>query len=144
IYLAWKWKTWAPAEIAWPDPRGLALIAVGSGLFAVSSANIGREWLQGLSLVTNLCGATLLLGGTAALRWLWPSLAFLLFMFPLPYAVEHTLGWPLQKVAAVATEFVLQTLGYPTYRDAMILYCQDHVLEVKNACNGLSMLLTFF
>lgn len=145
VYLAWKWKVWAPTEIAWPDPMGLAFIVGGALLFlAAGFFNIGKEWLQGASLVLNLCGATLLLGGPAALRWLWPSLAFLLFMFPLPYEVEHTLGWPLQKIAAVATEFVLQTIGYSTYREGMILHCQDHVLEVKNACNGLSMLLTFF
>ncbi len=145
VYLAWMWRTWAPTEIAWPDPLGLAFIVGGAALFLVAGlTNTGKEWLQGLSLVINLCGATLLLGGTVALRWLWPSLAFLLFMFPLPYSVEVTLGWPLQKVAAIATEFVLQTIGYPTYREGMILHCQDHVLEVKNACNGLSMLLTFF
>ena len=143
VYLAWMWKRWAPTEIAWPDPLGLAFIAVGSGLFAVSSANIGREWLQGFSLVVNLCGATLLLGGKATLRWLWPSLAFLLFMFPLPYRVERELGWPMQKIAAIGSEFVLQTVGYPTYREGVILHCKDHVLEVQNACNGLSMLLTF-
>ena len=145
VYLAWMWRVWAPTEIAWPDPLGLAFIVGGAALFLVAGlTNTGKEWLQGLSLVINLCGATLLLGGTVALRWLWPSLAFLLFMFPLPYSVEVTLGWPLQKVAAIATEFVLQTIGYPTYREGMILHCQDHFLEVKNACNGLSMLLTFF
>lgn len=145
IYLAWKWKDWAPAEFAWPDPLGLAFIGAGAVIFIVAGVlGIGKEWLQGASLVLNLCGATLLLAGPAALRWLWPSLAFCLFMFPLPYGVEVALGWPLQKIAAVASEFTLQTLGYPTYRAGMILHCQDHVLEVKNACNGLSMLLTFF
>jgi exosortase len=145
VYLAWKWKKWAPTEIAWPDPMGLAFIVGGALLFlAAGFFDIAKEWLQGLSLVLNLCGATLLLGGPQALRWLWPSLAFLMFMFPLPYKVEIALGWPLQKVAAVATEFVLQTIGYATFREGMILHCQDHVLEVKNACNGLSMLLTFF
>jgi len=145
VYLAWKWKAWAPKEIAWPDAMGLAFIVGGAALFLLAREfDIAREWLQGLSLVLNLCGATLLLGGPAALRWLWPSLAFLMFMFPLPYKVEIALGWPLQKIAAIATEYVLQTIGYATYREGMILHCQDHVLEVKNACNGLSMLLTFF
>jgi len=90
-----------------------------------------------------LFGAALLLGGIGAIRWLWPSLAFLLFMFPLPYFVEIGLFWPLQKIAAVASEFVLQTCGYATYRQGVILHCQDHVLEVQRACSGLSMVLTF-
>jgi exosortase len=143
-YLAWMWRDWAPAEIAWPDARGLGFVVGGAVLFVVAGRlNIAKEWLQGASLVLNLCGAALLLGGAGALRWLWPALVFLMFMFPLPYDVEHRLGWPLQKVAATGAAFALQTLGYPTFREGVILHVQDHILEVQNACNGLSMLLTF-
>jgi len=143
-YLAWHWKDWAPTKIRWPELWGLAFLGGGIGLFlAAGKINLAKEWLQGLSFVLNLCGATLLLGGWAALRWLAPALAFLMFMFPLPYRVEHALGWQLQRVAASASEFVLQTAGYPTYREGVVLYCKDHVLEVANACSGLSMLLTF-
>ncbi len=144
VFLAWHWRERAPARLRWPDPWGLAFIAGGIALFfAADKFNIAREWLQGLSLVLNLCGAALLLGGWPTLRWLAPALAFLLFMFPLPYSVEHALGSKLQLVAAVASEFVLQTIGYPTYREGIVLYVKDHVLEVEKACSGLSMLLTF-
>lgn len=143
-YLLYAWWPQAPRSIRWPQPWGLAFVAAGMTLFLVASAtNIAKEWLQGLSLVVNLCGVILLLGGWRALSWAWPAAAFLMFMFPLPYKVEHALGWYLQKTAAVASEFVLQTIGYPTYREGVILHCGDHVLEVQNACNGLSMLLTF-
>jgi exosortase len=143
-YLAWHWRAWAPARLRWPDPWGLAFVAGGVVLFAAADKlNVAREWLQGLSLVVNLCGVALLLGGWAALRWLAPPLAFLLFMFPLPFRVEHALGWQLQKVAAIASEFVLQTIGYPTYRTGVVLHVRDQVLEVEKACSGLSMLLTF-
>jgi exosortase len=144
VFLAWHWREWAPARLRWPEPWGLAFLAGGIGLFvAAGKINIAKEWLQGLSLVVNLCGAALLLGGWNVLRWLVAPLAFLLFMFPLPYKAEIALGWELQKVAAIASEFVLQTIGYPTYREGVILHVKDHVLEVKNACSGLSMLLTF-
>ncbi|MCI0700405.1 MAG: exosortase/archaeosortase family protein [Planctomycetia bacterium] len=143
-YLAWHWKQWAPERIKWPNTWGLAFIAGGIGLFLVAGlSNIAKEWLQGLSFVLNLCGIALLLGGWPTLRWLWPALAFLMFMFPLPYSVERTLGWQLQKVAAIASEFTLQTIGYPTYREGIVLHVQDHALEVEKACSGLSMLLTF-
>lgn len=144
VYLAWHWRTWAPTRVKWPDPWGLAFLATGVALFFVAEKlNFGREWLQGLSLIINLSGAVLLLGGWNALRWLAVPIAFLLFMFPLPYRVEHRFGWELQKIAAMASEFVLQTIGYPTYREGVILYVKDHVLEVEKACSGLSMLLTF-
>ncbi len=144
LFLACYWREWAPRRIKWPDPWGLAFLAVGYGLFKVVDIyNVAKEWLQGLSLVLCLCGGTLLLGGWSALRWLAPSLAFLLFMFPLPYRVEHALGGKLQTVAAIASEFTLQTIGYPTYREGNVLHAKDHILEVEKACSGLSMLLTF-
>ena len=143
-YLAWMWRDSAPKTIRWPDPWGLTFIAAGVLIFVEAGlTNVVKEWQQGLSFVLNLCGATLLLGGWKALRWLWPALAFLLFMFPLPYKVEHALGWQLQKTAAIASEYVLQTIGYPTYRQGVVLHVQDHTLEVEKACSGLSMLLSF-
>lgn len=143
-YLAWHWREWAPERIRWPEPWGLAFVAGGGAMFVMAGQfNIAKEWIQGLSLVINVCGAVLLLGGWKALKWLWPAAAFLLFMFPLPYRVEHALGWQLQKVASIASEYVLQTIGYATYREGIILHVKDHTLRVEEACSGLSMLLTF-
>lgn len=143
-YLAWHWRAWAPERVRWPEPWGLGFVAAGTAVFvAAGQFNMGKEWLQGLSLVINLCGAVLLLGGWKALKWLWPALAFLMFMFPLPYRVEHALGWQLQKLASIASEYVLQTIGYATYREGIVLHVKDHALRVEEACSGLSMLLTF-
>lgn len=144
VYLAWAWKAWAPDVLVWPEVRGLAFIVAAAPVFLLARyTNFATEWLQGLSFVLAVLGAVTVFGGVAALRWLYAPVLFLMFMFPLPYRVEHALGWPLQKVAAVGSEYVLQTIGYPTYRDGVVLHCQDHLLEVQNACNGLSMLLTF-
>lgn len=144
VYLAWTRRAFAPGWAARTDARGLGLVAAAAVLFVVAGwSNLAKEWVQGLSLVLALGGLAVLFGGPAALRWLAPSLGFLLFMFPLPYAVEHALGWPLQKVAATGAEWVLQTAGYPTYREGVVLYVQDQALGVEKACNGLSMLLTF-
>jgi exosortase len=144
VYLAWRWREWAPKQITWPNPWGLVFITCGAAIYlAARLTNVALEWLQGLSLVVNLCGAAVLLGGWPALRWLWPALAFLIFMFPLPYRVEHFLGWQLQKTAALASTFVLQTIGYPTYTEGVVIHVRDQSLEVEKACSGLSMLLTF-
>ena len=66
-----------------------------------------------------------------------------MFMFPLPWSVEHTLGWYLQNTATIASTFVLQTIGYPAYSEGHVIHVRDQQLEVANACSGLSMLLTF-
>jgi exosortase len=143
-YLAWKWRDRAPDKVAWPNPVGLAFLAVGTLLFVFAGFfNTGKEWIQGFSLILNLCGIAWMMGGLPALKWLWPAFAFLLFMFPLPYRVEHALGWQLQKVAATGATFVLQTVGYPTYLEGVVITAGTQKLEVEKACNGLSMLLTF-
>jgi exosortase len=144
LYLAWQWKAWAPNYLDWPDVRGLGFFLAAAPLFLLARyTNYALEWVQGVSFVLAVLGAVTVFGGVAALRWLWGPVLFLMFMFPLPWAVSSALGWPLQKVAAIGSEYILQTLGYPTYREGVILNCQDHVLEVQNACSGLSMLLTF-
>src|SRR5437870_1559968 len=69
-YLAWYWRAWAPSRVRWPNSWGLAFLAAGIVLFlAADKYNYGKEWLQGLSLVINLSGAALLLGGWPTLRW---------------------------------------------------------------------------
>jgi exosortase len=143
-YLIYRWWPEAPRKLEWPNPWGLAILVGGLALFLVAGMlNYGKEWLQGLSLVIDLCGMVVLLGGWRPLKWCWPAIAFLMFMFPLPLRVETYLGWYLQKIAAIAAEFLLQTIGYPTYREGVIIHVQNHTLEVEKACSGLSMLLTF-
>ena len=40
VYLAWKWKRWAPTEIAWPDPLGLAFIAGGEAFGGAEAVEV--------------------------------------------------------------------------------------------------------
>jgi exosortase len=144
VYLAWSWRENAPATLKWPEPWGLACIVVGAVLFVIAGVtNWAQEWIKGLSLVVSLCGISLLLGGVKTLRWLWPSLAFLMFMFPLPHRVESWLGWQLQRFATIGSTFVLQTLGFPAYDERNLIHIHDTTLEVERACNGLSMMLMF-
>lgn len=143
-YLVWRNWPGVPRQFSWPQPGGLAVLAAGLGLFVFAGfTNLAKEWLQGLSFVINLTGLLWLLGGRPLARWGLAPVGFLIFLFPLPYRVEHGLGAELQRVAAAASAFVLQTLGYPTFREGVILHVGEHTLEVEKACNGLSMLLTF-
>jgi exosortase len=139
------YRTWgkAPARIRWPNPWGLAFVAAGSMLFLMGIINIGKEWIQGVSFLICLSGVVVLLGGWSALKWAGPAIGFLIFMFPLPDAVEKGLGLYLQQIAARASAFMLQCLGYPTFREGRTIHVKDHILEVQKACSGLSMLLTF-
>ena len=143
-YLVYRSWPDAPRKLRWPNPWGLAFLAVGMSIFLIFGIlNMAKEWLQGLSLVINLAGVVVMCGGWLALKWAAPPIAFLIFMFPLPNNVENFLGGRLQVIAAAASTFVLQTIGYATYREGVILHVKNYTLEVEKACSGLSMLLTF-
>src|SRR5207253_599308 len=83
-------------------------------------------------------------GGWRALHWARPSLAFLLFMIPLPYRVEVALAQPLQRVATVSSTYVLQTLGFMSFSEGNVIRLGETRIGVVEACSGLSMLLIFF
>ena len=124
------------------DWRGLILVAVGA-LAYVAGGYLYLDSLAGLALIPTLLGVVLLVGGPAALRWAWPMVAFLVFMVPLPFSVEHALGRPLQGVATRGSTWVLQTLGLPAVSEGHTILLEHGRIAVVEACSGLSMLLTF-
>ena len=89
-------------------------------------------------------GFACLSGGWRALRWAAPSIAFLFFMIPLPYRVEHALGSPLQRIATLSSTYALQTMGLPAIAEGnVILIGEETRIGVVEACNGLGMLFMF-
>jgi exosortase len=101
------------------------------------------DWLDGFSFIVCLAGLFALFGGAAALRWAWPGLAFLLFMIPLPFAVEMALAYPLRTVATIASNYALQTFGLPAVAQGHTIILEGVRLGVAEACSGLSMLVIF-
>ena len=139
------WARWQPH----PAPAfrsswwGLALLGAAVGLRLVGGY-VGLGYLEGPSLLVTLAGLCLLMGGSAALRWAWPALAFLAFMLPLPYKVETALGQPLRGIATAMSTYALQTLGLPALAEGNVIVLEDFRLGVIDACSGLGMLMTFF
>lgn len=101
------------------------------------------DWLDAFSFLVCVAGIFVLLGGTAALRWSWTGVAFLLFMIPLPFRVERALAYPLRTVATQASNYALQTLGLPSLAEGHTILFNDVRLGVAEACSGLSMLVIF-
>src|SRR4051812_39067750 len=99
LFLLWTWRHELPAPLPVPSAWGVALLALGAVL-RLAGARFYFEWFEYVSLLPSLAGLVLLLGGWPLLRWAWPALAFLLFMFPLPYRLEHALTGTLQRTAA--------------------------------------------
>src|SRR5262249_51913867 len=100
--------------------------------------------LYQLSLLPMLAGLTLAVGGPRALRWAGPSIAFLIFMMPLPGRMESYLFGPLQRIATDSSTFLLQTVGIPALADGNVILLNEVELGVVEACSGLRMLIVFF
>lgn len=100
--------------------------------------------LPELSLLPFLLGVAIFVGGWQGLRWAWPSIAFLLFMLPLPGIVEAAAREFLQKVATRQSVFVIQTLGIPAVAQGNVIQLAEKPLEVARACSGLRMMTLFF
>jgi exosortase len=121
----------------WPLLAGALGLRLGGTYFHF-------EWLDAVSLLPCLAGLCLLLGGTRALRWSWPAIAFLFFMIPLPYRVAVAMAGPLQQVATLASTFMLQTLGMPAVAEGNVILLNEASLGIVEACSGLRMLVVFF
>ena len=115
-----------------------------------SSDSISRErglyftWFEAISLLLCVAGFCFLIGGWPLFRWAWPSVAFLAFMVPLPFRVESAFCERLQAMAAAASTFSLQTMGFPAIREGNDILIHDERVGVEKACSGLSMMMTFF
>jgi exosortase len=121
---------------------GLAFFLFGA-LLRFAGAYIYFEWLEGISLLFYVAGIFVLLGGKPALRWSWPAIAFLVFMIPLPFRVEHGLSFPLQRFATQASTYCLQTFGVPALSEGNVIILSEVRIGIVEACNGLGMLVSF-
>jgi exosortase len=140
-YLLWARR--ARAASNGPSWLGLPLIALGVGL-CLTGRYLYFFWLNQVALLPLVAGAVVTVGGPAALRWAWPSIAFLGFMIPLPYRLQVSLAVPLQTIGTRASVYALQTLGLAPYAEGNVIVLKRMRLGVEQACNGLGMLLVFF
>ena len=121
---------------------GLAWVLAGAALKVVGSYYY-LSWFDMASLLPSLAGVAMLVGGRTALRWAWPSIAFLAFMVPLPYRAEMTLGSPLQGLASAASTYALQTFGVSATAEGNVIVLDDARINVVEACNGMGMMFMF-
>lgn len=126
-----------------PSPWGLILILVGSAVRLAGTVSY-IDWLDAISLLPTVAGLVVLFGGSRALRWAWPSVAFLAFMVPLPFRIEMALGWPLQRLATEVSTYALQTCGIAAIGEGNVITLESGQIGVVEACSGLSMLILFF
>ncbi len=117
---------------------GLAIIAAALVVRLIASYYDANP-IDRYSYIMALVGVCQMVGGKKMLHWAGLPLCFLMFMFPLPSRVEHTVLLFLQKVAAITSTWTLQLMGVPALRDGNRIMIDQLPLEVADACSGLRM-----
>jgi exosortase len=142
LFLLWHRRQFfqPPYQGSW---WGLAGIVVAILLKLVS-----HYWyyalLDPLSFVPMVGGICLLLLGWRGSRWYLPSVMFLVFMVPLPGRIADLLSHPLQRIATIASTYLVQLLGIPAVSEGNVIVLTHAKIGVIEACNGLRMLILFF
>jgi exosortase len=116
-FVLWQRRGHLAGQTIEPSAWGLVLLLGAVGL-RLAGAYVHFGYFDQFSLLPCLAGLVLLVGGTAALHWSWPAIAFLAFMIPLPHSVSMSLAGPMQTFATTVSTYLLQTLGRPAVAEA--------------------------
>jgi exosortase len=135
-YFLWARRDIFPGvshTLAWV---GLLALALSVGLRLVA-ARFFLGGVDGWSLPLWIAGTVWFLVGVKVLWWSLPSVVFLWFMVPLPFAMERWLSLPLQRIATEMSCWILHCFGQPALAEGNTILLNDFQLEVEQACSGL-------
>ncbi len=148
------WVLWQELASAGPKTCTLVMPAPWWGWVFLAAVLAGRgfafewdaQWLETATILPAIAALTWSFGGWPLLRRIWPAIVFLVFMLPLPPAVNNLVALPLQTTAATSSRFLLQLSGMWVIQEGnVIILSTPHGMEpldVALACNGLRMLMT--
>ena len=121
---------------------GLAILSIGVVCHVVATY-LYVEAMDALGFLFCIAGATQLVWGNRLFRGLWPAVAFLGFMMPLPFQIERMLSDPLQVLGASESAWYIQACGIPALAQGNTILMGNTRLGVADACSGLRMLMVF-
>jgi exosortase len=101
------------------------------------------SFLDGWSFIPWTAALAAALGGWPLLKWAAPAIGFLIFMIPLPFALENDLSGPLQRIATSVSSSLLQSLGRPAFPEGSEIVLGSETLRVADACCGLRLFMCF-
>jgi exosortase D (VPLPA-CTERM-specific) len=118
---------------------GVALVVLGFLMLVLGELSaiytIGQY-----GFVIAVWGVALALLGGPAVRGIWPALAYLIFLVPLPDFVEVKLSADLQLISSKLGVGVIRIAGLPVYLEGNVIDLGNYQLAVAEACNGLRYL----
>jgi exosortase len=138
--IALLWMRWEPFGAVPAHERWLGVLLLGLGLgWRLLAAEYGVNTYDRWSFLPSIFGVFIIVGGFRTMRWAWPGLLFLFFMFPLPNMIERPVLGGLQKFASICSTFVLQTIGMAAFRQGTLISIPGSELNIAEACAGLRM-----
>jgi exosortase len=146
LVVLWNWRQPIKESSLVEQIAGLTLILLSTLARYISVHNFDMEQFILYSMIINIIGLVLILGGIHMLMWTWP--AILLFSLALPFSgkMEFVIFGTLQKYATIWSSFALETLGVDiTITGNIIGIIQDGKrveLNVAEACAGFKGMLT--
>jgi exosortase len=102
----------------------------------------GNTWNESATLLVVVAGLALARLGWRTMRKVWPAVAVLVFLYPLPPQINSALSQPLQSLATTLSCGLLRLTGLWVMPEGNVILVGNQRLEVAVACNGLSMLMS--
>jgi exosortase len=142
LFLLWYRRQYFPAK---PQGSWWGIVLILMAIAIKTAADyLYYSLVAAVSIVPMAGGIFLLLFGWSGLRWYGPSVIFLSFMVPLPGMLADLLSHPLQRVATIASTYLVQLVGIPAVAEGNVIVLTHAKIGVIEACNGLRMLILFF
>lgn len=121
---------------------GAFILSASMFLYLLGLAS-GTEIISRTMVVFSLIGLLLFNLGKEVVKILVFPLLFLLFMIPVPIALQSAVAFPLQLFATKISFFFIQALSIPVYQEGNMLYFAHAQLEVAEACSGIRSISAF-
>jgi exosortase len=122
---------------------GLVLLSLGI-IGRLATVLLPVFFISDLSFLLALAGIVSMLFGSSVLKRYWFSIAFLVFMIPLPVALYAKIASPLQMMVSQIASGLLTLTGIPALCEGnLITLPGDTKMFVAEACSGMRQLTGF-
>lgn len=121
---------------------GVVAVVTGVLLHLVAALTTAVS-VDGAGLVLLAVGLLWCWAGRTGARSFGPAILFLIFIVPLPFAWQQTVGEFLQHFVSATSEAALGLCGLVVHREGYMLHLPGHVLEVAQGCSGIRQITVF-
>lgn len=127
---------------------GIPILVISLLVMAVGFYPISNNWICQLSMTGMLFGLVLYLTGWRMAALVWLPIFYLALGMPLPSSTYYNIAYPLQKLAAASSAFLLKLFGVAlevteSHMEITSITGRIHPLTVAEACSGVRSLMAF-